>query len=130
MMSGLIALIGVVVDPELAGDARAIVLHDDVRVARELHEDLLAARVLHVEPDALLVAVQHREAVALAVHLGIEAARAVAFGESLDLDDVGAHVREHQRAVGTRHDRGEIQHFHAVQWQCHDPVPLQLKVAG
>ena len=64
----------VVVDAEFPHHARAEVLRDDVGIRGELHENLLAASVLHVEGDALLVAVEHRETVGLAVHLGIEAA--------------------------------------------------------
>ena len=62
----------VVVDAELAGHAGPEVFRNDVGPGGEFHEDVLAAGILHVEPDALLVAVEHREAVAFAVDLGIE----------------------------------------------------------
>src|SRR6185369_15880085 len=74
-----------VVDAELFGDARPEILDDDVGRGGEFHKYFLALRLLHVERDALLVAIEHRKAIALVVDLGLEAARAVAFGKSFDL---------------------------------------------
>jgi hypothetical protein len=118
-----------VVDAELFGDARPEILDDDVGRGGELHEYFLALRLLHVERDALLVAIEHRKAIALVVDLGLEAARAVAFGKSFDLGHVGAHVREHQRAVRSGHDGGEIEHLHAFKWKRHPGSPARVRIA-
>jgi len=105
--------------PSFFRDAGPEILDDDVGVFREPHENFPALRLFHVERDAFLVAVQYREAVALVVDLGVEAARAVAFGKRFDLGHVRAHVRHHQRAIGPGHDGGEIQNFHPVERKRH-----------
>jgi hypothetical protein len=89
----------VVIDPEFFRYARTKVFGDDVCFRSDLHEGFLAARVLHIEADALLVAIEHRETVRLAVHFRVEPARSVAFRKILDLDHFCAHVAEHHGAV-------------------------------
>src|SRR5690606_3257469 len=92
----------VVINAQLFHHAGPEILGNDVGLGGELHENLLAARVFHVDAYAFLVAVEHREAIGLAVDLRFEAPRAVALGKILDLDDVGAHVPQHHGAVRAR----------------------------
>src|SRR4029453_13637354 len=52
------------------------------------------------------------------------AARIVAVLWFLDLENLGAHVAEHHRAVRPGNDAGEIDHAHTVQWwHARDYVP-------
>ncbi len=70
--------------------------------------------MLEVERDAALVAIQHHERRRDAVDARLAiAARIVAAGKLLDLDDVGAHVGEHHAARGPGHDLRELEHAHA-----------------
>ena len=95
----MIARKRLVVDAETLFHARAVVLHDDVGIARELLEDRHPLRVSEVERHAPLVAVEilEIEAVAIAAH-----AVARASAGHLDLDGLGAPVDQlsHARRAG------------------------------
>ena len=90
---------GFVVDAEALLHAGAVVLHDDIRIARELLEDRHALGISEVERHAPLVAVQilEVEAMAIATH-----AIARAAAGHLDLDGLRPPVDQlsHARRAG------------------------------
>ena len=96
--------------------ARREVLDQHVGAGDQPAQDFLAAVGLQVEHDAALVAVHHQEGRGLVADLrrhgmpGVVAVRPF-----LDLDDVGAHVGEHQGAGRTSHHMGEIDDLQAGQ---------------
>ncbi len=104
----------VVAEPQLLHRAGAVVLRQHVGVAHHPQQDVLALRVLQVQGDAALVAVHHQERRRHAVDARLAvAARVVAAGQLLDLDDVGAHVGEHQPGGRAGHDLREFEHAQA-----------------
>ena len=106
---------GLVVDSETIHDARTEVLHDQVGVTGQAQEQLAAARALEIERDASLVAVRHRERVALAGDVRGQSTSVVASRKPLDLDDVGAQIREHHRAVGASEEAGQVENPKVVE---------------
>ena len=97
-----------IVDAELCLDVGAEVLDHDVGLLGEALEHFEALRVLQVERHGPLVAVQILEVRALA-----RAARLLAAGilqQRVDLDDVGAPVRQLPHAGGPGANAGEIEH--------------------
>ena len=86
--------------PALEG-ARAIVLRHHVRRAREPLEQLRSLRLGQIQGDAALVARHHLPPQRDAILDRLELALAVALPGVLDLDDVGAEVRQQGR--GERH---------------------------
>src|SRR5439155_15133695 len=91
---------------------RAVVLHDDVGVARQLLEDRHPLRIPEVERHAPLVAVEilEVEAVAIATHA---VARAPPW--HLDLDGLGSPVDQLPHARGAGPGAGEVEDFEARQ---------------
>ena len=90
----------VVADPQPIERAVAEPLDDDVGRLGELEEELLPRRVTQVQADALLAAVQVEVEVADALAANGEltlVAQRRAVRRWLDLDDLGAHVREVDR---------------------------------
>src|SRR5262249_25304258 len=80
----------------------------------------LAVVVLEVDRDAALVAVHHQECGGLlADRWWHHAARVVAAWDFLELDDVGAHVGEHQAARRPRHHVTQLDHLEAGQGSRH-----------
>ena len=72
---------------------------------------------LEVDGDAFLVAVDAQEVGALvAQERRAPAPRVVAAAGMFELDDAGAEVAEHHRAVRPREHAGEIENGDAVQW--------------
>ncbi len=102
-----------VVEAELRERARPVVLDHDVGILEQARQHPLAARGLEVEHDAPLVAVDHHERGRLAVDHRQPAPGVVAARDLLDLDHVGAHVGQHQRAGRPRHDVCQIDHLEA-----------------
>ena len=91
MSAGFSRASDVVAEAELLHRAAPEVLDQHVGVAHQAQQDLAALRLLEVERDAALVAVQHQERRRDAVDARLAiAARVVAAGQLLDLDDVGA----------------------------------------
>ena len=100
--------------------SRPEVLDEHVALRDEPIENGAPVRRLEVQGDAFLVAVDAEKIRALAAdERRAPAARVVAAARLLDLDDAGAHVREHHRAVRARQDPGQIEHGHAVEWRSH-----------
>src|SRR5271163_1706580 len=88
-------------ETETVESARREALDDDVGAARELQEDVRAARMVEVKRErALVEIVEPEKQTAVAMRQVVEeradAPRVVA-GRRLDLDDVGAHVRQDSR---------------------------------
>ena len=95
-------------DTELVGHARPEVLDHDVGALSELPRNATSFRVPEVEANALLVAVQHREARALAVDHDAHVALVVA-ARGLDLHHSRAEVAEHRGAVRPGQHAREIE---------------------
>src|SRR5690606_5258222 len=105
-----------VADTELVRDPRPEVLDDDVGTRRELPGDAPAFWTTEVQADALLVAVDHREAGAFAIDDHAHAALVVTL-RRLDLDHTGAEIAQHRSTVGAGEDSREVQHQQPVeQW--------------
>src|SRR5690606_16407535 len=84
--------------------------------AGDLIEQVAARLARGVERDAALVAVDREVPKRLAVEERRSPGPAVVAGPGpLDLDDLGAHVGEQHRAVGTRDRGGEVEDAHALE---------------
>jgi hypothetical protein len=104
----------VVPKAQLIERAAAVVLGEHIGIANEPQQHVAPLGVLEVERDPALVAIHHQERRGHAVDPRLAvAARFVAAGDLLDLDDVGAHVREHHSARRAGHDLRELEHAHA-----------------
>jgi hypothetical protein len=104
----------VVAKAELFHRAAAIVFGDYVALRGHALERFARGRQLEVERDAALVAVHRHERSGFAVDFRpVHAPCIVAARDALDLDHVGAHVREQHAAGGTRHDLRELDHLQA-----------------
>src|SRR5207249_6180638 len=79
------------------------VLDDDVGPVGEPAEDRAALFAFEVDREASFVAIESREVPAFAGGVRLEKPREVAGRRMLDLDDIGAEVRELHPAVRTRH---------------------------
>src|SRR5579872_752343 len=88
----------VVAEPHLFHDSGAKILQHDVGGRHQLGEDFLAALGAHVEAEAFLAPVVDREIDALAAHHRLRAPGLLA-AEFLDLDDLGAEVRQDHAAA-------------------------------
>src|SRR5208282_5564445 len=99
---GILAMQNLPAQPEPVESAGSEALDNDVGTARELQKDVRAARMVEVERErALVEIVEPEKQTAVAMRQVVEeradASRVVAGGR-LDLNDVGAHVREESRA--------------------------------
>ena len=106
----------------LPGQAHAVeragceILHQHVAALDQPFEHFLALGMLGVDGDRALVAVEHREIEAVgALHVAQLTARDVADAGPLDLDHVGAHIREQLRAGRARLHMREIENAHALE---------------
>src|SRR5207253_4539921 len=101
-----------VVDAQPFLHTRAVVLHDDVGVARELLEDRHPLRIPEVQSHAPLVAVEilEIEAVAITAH-----AVAGAPAGHLDLDGLGSPVDQLSHARGAGPGPGQVEDLEARQ---------------
>ncbi len=108
-----------IVEAVLLQHAGPEVLDHALGIGQQLVHDRLAIGLGEVERDALLAPVVGHEEVAFAVGAtGARTgalARVVAAIGILDLDHLGAHVREHLGAHGTRDHAGEIDDANAVE---------------
>src|SRR4029079_12548303 len=99
-------------EPVAVEHARPEILDHHVGRLEQLAHDLLSIGLGEVERDALLAAVEGHEEVAFAI--GAAGARTGAFARVvtavgvLDLDDLGAHVREYLRAERPGDDAREV----------------------
>ena len=114
----------VIAQAQLVHNAGAIVLHHNVRLFDQLLEQLLALRRLQIQGNALLVAVHVGIVHAGAVFDGAHGPGVVPLAGDLDLDDVGAEIRQHHRAVRSGQDPGEVQDRDISQCSSHDGSPL------
>src|SRR5439155_468659 len=87
---------GVVVRAETRHDPGPELLHEDVRVARELPEDLLAFGGLQVDREGTLAAVHHHERIGDVADDRWNGSHVVADFPVFDLDRVRAEVRDEQ----------------------------------
>src|ERR1044071_4142802 len=98
-------------EAELVERAGTEVLREDVRGTQQFEDDLPALGLLKIDRQTFLVAVEHRKEARPRM---LETARVVAF-QRLDLDDLGAEVREHQAARGPHHHVRELDDPHAFE---------------
>src|SRR5262249_21679297 len=84
----------------------------DVGVLQQPPQHALAVLMFQVDCDAALVAVHHQKRGGLIADLRRDhAARVVAVWNFLELDDVRAHVGEHQAAGRPRHHMAQLDDF-------------------
>ena len=112
-MRGLICAQALVIDAELCLDVGTEVLDHDVGLFGKPLEDFEAFRVLQVEGHRALVAVQVLEIGAMARAAGLLAAAILQQG--IDLDDIGAPIRQLPHAGRPGADAGEVKHGEAGQ---------------
>ena len=120
-----------VVEPEPRGDTLAEVLHEHVALGRQLADDLARFGLLQVEREALLVAVVGLE-VEIARGLVGRAAghrenpsRRVAALALLDLDYLGAQVRQHHACNRTLLPDGPIDDPNSLERSVHVVIPAR-----
>ena len=105
-----------VAETEPIHDAGAKIFHQHVGGGEQAAQNFCAAGLLQVQRDALLVAVHHQKRCRFVADFGRNhVAGVVARRDFLDLDDLGAHVREHQRARRACHDMGQIDNLQSGQ---------------
>src|SRR5947208_13102772 len=97
-----------VAEPEPVHHAGAVILDEDVRVGNEAAQDVGARLLLQVDDEALLVAVDAEEIVALARDKGRKMPRLVAEPRRLDLQHLGAEIAETLRAKRPGQDAGQV----------------------
>src|SRR5437762_553341 len=112
----------VVAEAHLLHDPGAEVLQHDVGGRHQGGENLLAALGAHVEAEAFLAAVVDREIDALAAHHRFGAAGFFAT-DLLDLDDLGAEIRQDHAAARARLVPRQFQDPHAFQTSDHFRPP-------
>ena len=117
----------VVTHAQLVHNAGTVVLHHHVGLLDHLQKQLLALRRLQVQGNALLIAVDVGVVHAGAVFQRAEGAGIVALAGHLDLDDVGAEVRQHHGAVGASQNTGQIQNRDITQCFFHMRMLLHFK---
>ena len=96
------------------GNARAVILDENVGLGRESTHGLRRDRILEVEHYGALAGIELAEARGGVGSQGWPRAHHVALG-ALDLDDVGAEVGEQARAMRSRDRRGQIDDLQSGQ---------------
>ncbi len=114
-MSGLMRWSSVAREPDLLHDAGPEVVEHDVGGRDQLAQHLLAFGAAQVERQRALVAVERREVEAEAVAHDALLAHRVAVVDVLDLDHLGAHVREEHRAERAGQDARQVDDADALQ---------------
>ena len=105
-----------ITEPQTFHDARREILDQHVGGLQQAAHHAGAAGLFEIDRHAALVAVHHQERRGLVPDLRRDhVAAVVAVRRLLDLDDVGAHVGEHERAGRPRHHVGEIDDFQTGQ---------------
>src|SRR5215475_8532637 len=114
----------VIIDAKSVLDVRAVVLDHNIGILRQLEEDLAAFRALEVESHRALVSVQVLKVKTVAVppH-NIAMARAW----WLDLDHVGAPVRELAHRGRTSTMRGEVEDRQMFERHAGHDSPFRLR---
>ena len=103
-----------VIEAERRDHAGPVILDEDVARARDPLQRVASFRRFEVDDGAALPAVDGVEAGTLEADSPGHLTRRITAGR-LDLDDVGAEVREEHRAVRTRHDLRDVEHPKAVE---------------
>ena len=120
-----------VAEPHAVEGAGPEVLDQHVGAGDQGVEHAAAVRVLQVQGHALLVPVDAEEVGALPLlERRPPGARVVPLAGLLDLDDAGAHVGQHHRAVGARQDAGQVEHRHPVEGSGRDVVQAGVRAGG
>ena len=101
------------------------ILHQDVRLRDQLGEHLAAGRALDVDRQRTLAAVrrdEQRGELAVLVDGGAAAAGDIA-ADRLDLQNVGALIRQKHGRERARHHAGQIEDANAAEWARHGHSP-------
>lgn len=106
---------GAEADPEAIHDPRPEALHDHVRAVDEMEKYLTSQGVLEIDRQRPLVAVDGVEHRGAALDEGRHPAHVVAAGGVLDLDDVGAEIRQQHRAERPWKQPAEVEDSHIVE---------------
>src|ERR1700737_3337052 len=104
-----------IIETDAPNDSRRVVFDEDVDVLDEFLEDGQAFRLLRIDADAFFAAVVLDVIAAPALDHDERAARGIAVRREFDLDDLGAHLGEHQRAGRARDDLRKVEHLVAVK---------------
>jgi len=108
-----------------------VILGDDVGALQQSPQDALAIVMFQVDRDAALVAVHHQKGGGLIADLRRHhVARVVAAWNFFELDDVRAHVGEHQPAGGPRHDVAQLDDLETGERPGHHTLPWRGRVAS
>ena len=112
---GILAAQLVGAQPEAGEHARPVVLDHHVAGGREPPHQLDAFRGLEVDHDAALVAVERDEIDAVGTdEMRLHGARQIAL-RRLQLDDLGAEIAQHLRAIRPRQDLRHVEDEQALQ---------------
>ena len=111
-------------EPEALHHPGAVVLDDDVALGGEREGQLLALRRGQVDADVALAGVLLHEVRRQPVDTRAGVARQVTV-RRLELDDLGAEVRQHPRAVRAGEDAREVEDADACEWTSHEPVTVR-----
>ena len=103
-----------IAEPQPRHHAGAELLDQHIGAGQQRHKLVAIGLVLEIEHEALLAAVEQREHRALAVEARLVMAHVLA-ARPLDLDHLGAGLRQQQRGERPRQQRGEIEHENAGQ---------------
>ena len=106
----------VVAEAEAIDDARTEALQEHVGALDQPPQDGAAVGLLQVQRDGALAEVRRQRVGALIAVDDAEVARPVADAGRLDLDDVGAVLREQHRAIGAGDALAHVDHLQAGEW--------------
>ena len=101
-------------DAQPLGNAGPEVVDQHIGLAHQAQQHGMVGLVLQVQHHAPLAAVHAEEGAAFGLQRGGVLAQVVAHGR-LDLDDLGALVRQQRAAIGPRDIGAQIQHAHTAQ---------------
>jgi hypothetical protein len=105
--------------------AGAEILHQHVGLRDQLGKNFAAGRALDVDRERALAAIgrdEQRGELAALVDGGAAAAGDIA-ADWLDLEHVGALVRQEHGRVRARHHTGQIEDANSAEWAGHDILP-------
>ena len=104
-------------DAETVHHPRPEALNNNIGGGREAEKRLTPQRILEVDRQRALVAVERMEHGRVLVDERRHPAHVVAAGGVLDLDDIGAEIREQQRAERPRKQPGQVEDSNVVECQ-------------
>jgi hypothetical protein len=120
----------VVTETQAVHHAGPVVLDDDIGGLDERAGLLDIAGILQIERDRALVAIERGEVLAVAVGDGRPRAQRIAALRMLDLDDIGAHVRQQHAAIRPGGDVAKLDDPDSLKRLIHSLSPASLFGGG